>query len=97
MQRQIPGRKLMPIFCRECDGTGQKSANGQGFEFAAIVKNTGKTAATNVHGSFTMGFFGNDMLAAVPKDRGNKCSVGLLVAGCPLMRTGENELQQRPG
>jgi len=73
------------------------AANGQGFEFAAIVKNTGKTAATNVHGSFTTWFFGNDVLAAVPKDRGNKCSVGLLVAGCPLVRTGENELQQRPG
>ena len=32
------------------------AANGQGFEFAAIVKNTGKTAATNVHGSFKTGF-----------------------------------------
>jgi hypothetical protein len=55
------------------------AASGQGFEFAAIVKNTGKTAATNVHGSFSTGFFGNDVLAAVPKDCGNKCSVGLLL------------------
>jgi hypothetical protein len=53
--------------------------NGQGFEFAAIVKNSGKTAATNVHGSFITGFFGNDVLAAVPKDCGDKCSVGLLL------------------
>jgi hypothetical protein len=53
--------------------------NGQGFNFAAIVKNSGKTAATNVHGSFKAGFFGNDVLGAVPNDCGSKCSVGLLL------------------